>query len=741
MKLESTNTVVRGGLGGEKAFSFKLTAKAFEIVMAGIYQNKIGAVVREICSNADDSHRKAGKQHVPYTVKLPYSLEPYLIVDDEGTGLSPEDVIRFCSTVFESDKDLSNEDIGGFGLGVKSPYTITDSFNIATRWNGTEYNFITMKNEEGLPCIMQLGSNPTDRCNGMTITIPVKDQSYYRFRDELKTQLKFFVNKPTVYENGSAMLYPETYWYKLEPTMSYGNVDVYEKASRYNQLITVVMGGVGYKVGLELLNNNDLKKPIELIGIDFVINFPIGEVDIQPSREGLEYTDKTIDALTESLQFTIDEYEKETVKFVEECESKYLAWKHMRKVNNDYWESRGISYNNEPLYHKVSYRDHGLVLKKFTVPFPTTEVEIEKEVEGVVEKIIQTHHHYDVVSWTRKTRSSYKIDSLDVLRYDDIETIEDGKTAVFFVDGNKGLTTRMRTYMNDNYQFKSCLIVKISKHQLVNDFSEFISLIEDATQDDSFEFIYASTLPKPVSKSGSRQTGVLRGVKVYSKHGNYMRAVNTLDEVTGGVYILCTRNDIEDDRIFPMEYSESDIRQIIAKADVPLYYVSLTGRNYVKRLEANGVKHFMDFVDEKIDEIAVDATALDEIAQSAACTYIIKKAGKYSHYDMFNEPVAAIKDVDPKHKSLETLKLIQNAYEEHNYIKTEDISLGRLLFPYTALKQSKRGRTDVKRSIISAAIKKARDYKKTFDVYKNMSATTRMDKKIRKLFLGVLDSL
>src|SRR5687768_10932663 len=63
-------------------FRIKASRKAFEILSGNLYSNKLAACVRELSTNAVDSHVMAGKPTDPIIVHLPNSLEPYFSVKD-----------------------------------------------------------------------------------------------------------------------------------------------------------------------------------------------------------------------------------------------------------------------------------------------------------------------------------------------------------------------------------------------------------------------------------------------------------------------------------------------------------------------------------------------------------------------------------------------------------------------------------------------------------------------------------
>ena len=87
MKLQqNTNTVVRSGSFEESNYSIEASAKAFSILSDGLYANKVKAVIRELSTNAYDSHVDAGCPDKPFDVHLPNRMELHFSVRDYGTG-------------------------------------------------------------------------------------------------------------------------------------------------------------------------------------------------------------------------------------------------------------------------------------------------------------------------------------------------------------------------------------------------------------------------------------------------------------------------------------------------------------------------------------------------------------------------------------------------------------------------------------------------------------------------------
>jgi signal transduction histidine kinase len=139
MKLNTVENVIErsGDLRDEENFTIALTAKAIEVLSSQIYKDAQLAIVRELGTNAADSHIEAGKKDVPFDVTLPNNMVPELVIRDYGTGMAYEKVMTMYRTYFGSDKTHSNEVTGCLGLGSKSPLAYTDQFQVTSWYGGT----------------------------------------------------------------------------------------------------------------------------------------------------------------------------------------------------------------------------------------------------------------------------------------------------------------------------------------------------------------------------------------------------------------------------------------------------------------------------------------------------------------------------------------------------------------------------------------------------------------------------
>jgi hypothetical protein len=315
MRLVNTAAEVETqGVSDQSQFSIKMNAKAFRVLSDTLYQNKIGSIVREICCNAMDSHIAANKRDVPFAIHLPDRFEPWFSVIDYGVGMSRDGVRKIYTTYFESTKDESNDMVGAFGLGSKTPFAYTDAFTVTSIFNGERTVYSAYIAQNGMPTIAELTSTKTDEPNGAEIQVPVSDSDIFAFHKEVKEQLRFFKVKPTL-RNGNVdwLTLPENHIYKSDFCEVYPN----EWGSSTISGIWITQGQVGYPVdNTQIANklhkdgNSDLRdfyNTLSRFGV--VLNFAIGEIEVTASREGIQYTAYTINSIKNNIKRVMDELE------------------------------------------------------------------------------------------------------------------------------------------------------------------------------------------------------------------------------------------------------------------------------------------------------------------------------------------------------------------------------------------------------------------------------------------------
>lgn len=296
MKLHTENTTLeqKGSISDAEGFKMRSSRKAFKI-LSDLYSDKPLAIVRELGCNAHDSHVQAGKPNTPFHIHAPNALEPWITIQDYGTGISHDDIYNIYAVYFESTKTQTNDQIGCLGLGSKSPFCYTDNFTITSNYDGVKRIYNAYFNETTMPTIALVSTMPTAEQNGIAIQIPVKPEDFTNFYKAIQKSFRFFDVRPTI-SGGSVM------WDDEKPILSGSDWSVY-KSFGYNEAFAI-MGGVTYPLDVYKLNDKN-RAVVQRSGL--VMKFETGELDIVPSREGLSYDPQTINALNNKVEKVIED--------------------------------------------------------------------------------------------------------------------------------------------------------------------------------------------------------------------------------------------------------------------------------------------------------------------------------------------------------------------------------------------------------------------------------------------------
>lgn len=319
-----TNTEVEGDdFGGLDASIDKDNLGfLFDIVSKQMYRRPINSIVREITSNCFDSHIEA-KVDDPVIIKFDEDeAGDYISFIDVGVGMSPDRMEKVYSKYFSSSKRESNEFIGMFGLGSKSPLAYTDMFYLNTNFDGKRYEYIIHTGNK-TPRIDLLIEDETEQRNGTEVRIYMKKASDRAlFYTACETELKYFDN---VYVDCSFDSFDNEYTILEYNTFKYRSGDVYS-----NQL-HLIIGKVPYPINWEELG-------ISSISVSVGLKFEIGDLLVTPERESIRYVEVEIekgvfkstkqiilDKIKDFKQEITDLYNKELVTEFEDYED-YLTY-------------------------------------------------------------------------------------------------------------------------------------------------------------------------------------------------------------------------------------------------------------------------------------------------------------------------------------------------------------------------------------------------------------------------------
>ena len=355
------------GVRSTSGFSIAQTSKMFKILSDSLYSDKVMAVIRELSTNAYDSHISAGNKN-PFKVTLPTAANPSFSVRDYGTGLSQEDMENLYTTYGASNKNDSNDFVGCLGLGSKSPFAYTKSFTTASYFNGKKYTYVASIDDSGVPALNLFNISDTDEANGLEISFAVKQYDFNEFSSKAIRIFHYFKMKPIIEGGVNPSLKDHAYSNKnivisgdgwrvcrlSNDTNRFPNVHHHIDSG-----VVALMGNIAYPVVVSQLigeqkaeQSDHIQKWNRAFGktdIDnwknFVseilnqnlyleLDFGIGELEMDVSREGLQYTKDVIKALRNKTQEIYMEMKDEFSKKISVAKTKVEAIQTYYSLND-----------------------------------------------------------------------------------------------------------------------------------------------------------------------------------------------------------------------------------------------------------------------------------------------------------------------------------------------------------------------------------------------------------------------
>lgn len=303
---EQTSRNVRVSGMGEGAINFSIDNDDFGFI-AGLltdklYSDKVMAVIREYICNALDSNTEA-KAVKPILITPPTSFEPIFKVRDYGEGLSFEFIEKIYVKLGKSTKRESNDTTGTFGIGAKSGFAYSDCFNITSWYKGICHTYSAQKDAASRLVLIPIGQFKSDEPSGIEISIPVNTNDVNDFRNKLAEFCRY-ISLPVEFSSPLEVK-------KINKVCDFDDFFIEESERYSNSRCKALMGNVSYPI-----DSNQLKDEFFYYH-DVVLRVDIGEVDISPDREKLEYTPKTINTLNERFFFIAETVKKDAQKKIE----------------------------------------------------------------------------------------------------------------------------------------------------------------------------------------------------------------------------------------------------------------------------------------------------------------------------------------------------------------------------------------------------------------------------------------
>ncbi len=255
-----------------------------------LYSDPLLAVIREYTTNAIDAHTEAGVV-APVEVTTPVGTfsDPYVSIEDFGTGLTRNEIREIYSQYGRSAKRTSNDVVGCLGVGCKSGFAMGDQFTVISTKNCMTITVSVERNEAGTGTMRVVSEEKTDRPNGTKVIVPLppnsgateKARNLFRLGDFGDKVRLNGVQVPSVLEEAGSLRLADDL-YTIAGTQSY-----------------VVMGNVPYPAEINHglpsgWSAGEYHDPRSILAI-----VPIGAVSFADSREALRETPGTKAKLAE----------------------------------------------------------------------------------------------------------------------------------------------------------------------------------------------------------------------------------------------------------------------------------------------------------------------------------------------------------------------------------------------------------------------------------------------------------
>lgn len=292
--------------------NFKITDSTQARILVSLsdkmYTRKELAFVREYSTNAADAHIVAKKPISEVIVDLPTLENLNFRIRDFGSGLTEQQIADVYCVFGESTKRNSNEQNGMLGYGCKAGFAHADSFTVTAWINGEKSIYQCIKGDSTkLHSVILLSRSASNEPSGIEVCIPVKQSSVWVVHREAADFYKHWPEIPTINNMTDGDKERMEKFRANPPTLKGEGWEIRPKSGS-NASGVAYMGWVAYTLDWNVLANYMSLTPsrrvlFELLqSNDVTLHFKMGEVQFVDSREHLEYTEFTLNALKARIE-------------------------------------------------------------------------------------------------------------------------------------------------------------------------------------------------------------------------------------------------------------------------------------------------------------------------------------------------------------------------------------------------------------------------------------------------------
>lgn len=337
----------------ENKYNIEVTSKTFRSLFGDLYANPFRSMIREIVANAHDANRQSG-YNGPVEISVHKDgVEYYIEIKDHGVGMTYDDMVNIYTTFFKSTKSDSNDSIGGFGIGSKSPLAYADYFIATSVKDGKKNVIMTSKNNDIPSYQVMLKNVDTNETNGTTIRIPIEANDIGQMESVYHNELIGFWPLPKLTDLDGNDISIEV----IEVVNGFRLIK--KKPSHYSGF-RMSVGGPNYVI-------SHLPMAFNLVTI---MDVPIGDVKVSLSRETVTYDNALKQTLSNIFKDKMGEIDLKAKEMTKE-EILSAPWVHklfftpdtasicetiFDKLNLDFLKDVKWAFSNQPYGGKYCSR-------------------------------------------------------------------------------------------------------------------------------------------------------------------------------------------------------------------------------------------------------------------------------------------------------------------------------------------------------------------------------------------------
>lgn len=382
------------------------------IISTKLYSKPIESFIREITSNAWDSHIEA-KTSDPVVISINHSVTDttklQVSIQDFGTGLSPERFDKVFKKAGSSTKRETNDQIGMFGIGRFSALSVADMVHIVSNYNGKKYTYMMYKNGTEINIDLALEQDTTDP-NGLIFSLDIPKRDWTVLKGGIINQLRYFDNVfvkgdySSDFNNSFNMIKIQAY-----------NTFLISSRDPENNTSTILLGKVAYPIEVSELHNyaetvedRNIIDAISSINRKISVKFNIGELQVTPNREQILYKEDTARTIinrykeffAELKEIKREEFAKEEMTFMKLYDSMDSTHYYINFGTDRIWTT-GLKYTEPVDVNKVTFPDYHDIRK------------LAKELLGTY---FESEPYYFVNRWNEMQRYKHKITVYTLLK-------------------------------------------------------------------------------------------------------------------------------------------------------------------------------------------------------------------------------------------------------------------------------------------------------------------------------------